>query len=366
MKANRMSARFARGLVVVSALTFACGAKDAIVDPAENVHASSQTADVVSKANAFLASLDTTQRTRITYAFDDAEERKRWSNFPPAVAKRGGIQMSELTDAQRTAAFALLESVLSPKGMEKVRNIMAADDAFKAQDHGGPPQGGPPHFKGPLFGHELYSIAILGTPSERNAWMLQFGGHHLALNITIAGDRGVLTPTLTGAQPASFEVNGKTVRPLGAESDKAFVLLDALDETQRAQAILKYRVSDLVLGPGHDGESVPPEGLKVSRMNAKQRALLLDVISEWAGIENEGYASARMNEIEAGFDDTWFAWSGATTHEPGKNGSAYYRIQGPRIFIEYAPQGLGGDLTMHVHTMFRDPTNDYGSGLAGK
>jgi hypothetical protein len=31
--------------------------------------------------------------------------------------------------------------------------------------------------------------------------MIQFGGHHLALNVTIAGEHGVLTPTLTGAQP---------------------------------------------------------------------------------------------------------------------------------------------------------------------
>jgi hypothetical protein len=28
--------------------------------------------------------------------------------------------------------------------------------------------------------------------------------------------------------------------------------------------------------------------------------------------------------------------------------------------IEYAPQPLGGDLSLHVHTMYRDPTNDYG------
>jgi hypothetical protein len=48
--------------------------------------------------------------------------------------------------------------------------------------------------------------------------MLQFGGHHLALNITIDGDKGVLTPTLTGAQPAKFTLNGKIVRPLGRTS----------------------------------------------------------------------------------------------------------------------------------------------------
>jgi hypothetical protein len=33
--------------------------------------------------------------------------------------------------------------------------------------------------------------------------MLQFGGHHLALNITIVGDRSILTPSLTGAQPGT-------------------------------------------------------------------------------------------------------------------------------------------------------------------
>jgi hypothetical protein len=46
--------------------------------------------------------------------------------------------------------------------------------------------------------------------------------------------------------------------------------------------------------------------------------------------------------------------------EPGK---AYFRIQGPTLVIEYAPQRLGGDVTMHLHSMFRDPTNDYGKKL---
>ena len=188
--------------------------------------------------------------------------------------------------------------------------------------------------------------------------MLQFGGHHLALNITMAAGRGVITPTLTGSQPATFTTaDGKTVRPLGAENDKGFALLNALDDSQRTQAILKYRVADLVLGPGHDGETILPEGLKASAMNESQRALLLDLISEWSGIVNDGFAAACTEEIKAGLDDTWFAWSGPNTPEPGKkNGTAYYRIQGPKLVIEFAPQGEED----HVHTMYRDPTNDYG------
>ena len=68
-------------------------------------------------------------------------------------------------------------------------------------------------------------------------WMLQFGGHHLTLNIAIAVRQGALTPTLTGAQPAAFKLNVKTIRPR-EESSKALALLRSLDEKQRGQAVL--------------------------------------------------------------------------------------------------------------------------------
>ena len=55
--------------------------------------------------------------------------------------------------------------------------------------------------------------------------------------------------------------------------------------------------------------------------------------------------------------EMWFAWSGPTE----KGGAAYFRVQGPTVVIEYAPQRLGGDPTKHIHTIYRDPTNDYGA-----
>jgi len=94
--------------------------------------------------------------------------------------------------------------------------------------------------------------------------------------------------------------------------------------------------------------------------------MLVGLIAEWADIESDSFAVTRMAEIKAGLDETWFAWSGPTTVDPGKNGSAYYRVQGPKLVIEYAPQKLGGDLTMHIHTIYRDPTNDYGRGMIKK
>lgn len=327
------------------------------------------TSRMVSAANHFLSTLDAKQRQAVLFSFDDQEQRKRWSNFPIAIVPRAGISLGEMNPTQRSAAMALIASALSPRGFEKVQQIMEGDEVLKNTDQGpggnaGPPPGAggppPPGNGGPMFGKDLYFIALLGTPSETKPWMLQFGGHHLALNITVAGEHGVLTPTLTGAQPALYTANGKTVRPLGQERDKGFALLSALDDNQRKKAILSYRLADLVLGPGQDGKMIQPEGLKASDMNEHQRAMLLDVVSEWAGIIHESAAAARMAEIKSGLNDTWFAWSGPTTVTPGRNITAYYRIQGPNLVIEYAPQRSGGDPAMHVHTMYRDPTNDYG------
>ncbi len=312
-----------------------------------SVNATAQTAKVVTAANAFLSTLDAKQRQTVQFAFDDETQRARWSNLPVQMVPRGGLSFGQLSQAQRSAALALLSSALSPKGFEKIQQIVDADETLKQNER-----------NNPMFGKDLYFISILGVPSEKDPWMFQFGGHHLGLNVTVSGARGILTPTLTGAQPAIYTSNGKTVRPLAGESDKAIALLNALDEGQSKQAILGFKLADLVLGPGRDGKTIQPEGLKASGMNEKQRAMLLDVISEWAGIVHESSAAARMAELKADINETWFAWSGPTTVTPGSNITAYYRIQGPHLVIEYAPQR--GDPVLHIHTMYRDPTNDYG------
>lgn len=343
MKAMPM--RAARGVCVAALICFAMNA----------AWAQTATPRIVGAAEAFLATLDPKQRQSVLFAFDDDKQRVRWSNLPVRMTPRAGLSMGELSAAQRTAAMALVSAALSRRGYAKVQEIMEADEMLKHNER-----------DNPMFGKDLFFISILGTPSAKDPWMLQFGGHHLALNVTIGGAQGILTPSLTAAQPAMYTVNGKTVRPLGQENDKAFALLNALDEGQRKEAILTYRVADLVLGPGQDGKTIQPEGLKASAMNDQQRAMLLGLISEWAGIVHDSAAEARMAEIKSGMGETWFAWSGPATVEPGKNGTSYYRIQGPKLVIEYAPQKLGGDPSMHIHTIYRDPTNDYGRKLTAK
>jgi hypothetical protein len=275
-----------------------------------------------------------------------------WSNYPVSDVPRPGLRLGSLNAAQREAAMKLLQALLSANGYEKVMEIMGSDQALKD---------GGTNFDS---GKDVYTLGIFGTPNEKTPWMVEFGGHHLALNIVIAGAQGALTPALTGAQPSVYQSNGKTVRVLAAENDKAFDLLNTFDEAQRKMAVLNYNIGDLVLGPGHDGEVIVPEGLKASAMTAKQKDMLTDLIAQWAGIINDAYVRDRMKEIKAGIEDTYFAWSGPLTHQPGKNGSSYYRIQGPRVIIEFSPQGVGGDPTMHVHTIYRDPLNNYGNAFS--
>ena len=317
--------------------------------------AQSPTTRIVTAANAFLATLDAQQKQGAQFAFNDDQQRARWSNLPVAMSRPAGLSLHDLSAAQRAAAMNLVSSALSRRGMEKVLEIVEGDEVLKVNER-----------NNPLFGKDLYFISILGTPSTTTPWMLQFGGHHLALNVTIVGEHGVLTPSLTAAQPALYTINGQSVRPLGQENDKAFALLAALDASQRARAILNFRVADLVLGPGQDGKTIQPEGLKASAMNPQQRTMLLELISEWTGIVHEAAAAARLAEIRTTLDDTWFAWSGPTSVEPGHNGTSYYRIQGPTLVIEYAPQTMGGDASMHIHTIYRDPANDYGRKLTRK
>jgi hypothetical protein len=303
---------------------------------------------VVVAANAFLATLSPAERTRCTFGFA-SNQRSGWSNLPTGAFQRNGLRLGDMTAQQRGAALKLVAAALSGEGYQKVTDIMNGDEVLRNGRGAG--RGG-----GARFGLDEYYIALLGTPSANAAWMIQFGGHHLAINVTIVGPNSVMTPSLPAAQPAKYTLNGQTIRPLGRENDKGFALINALNAEQRKHAILNYEVKDLVLGPGADGKVIQPEGILASELDAGQQTMLLDVAHEWVGILNDEAAAAKMAEIKANLPRTWFAWSGST-----KNGSlAYYRIQGPTLVIEYAPQQ--GDLD-HIHTIYRDPTNDYGAKL---
>lgn len=336
------------GMVFASATTGAASRRTQVAAAAQR--------RAVAAADAFLATLDPAKRAKAHIELN-AKTRTVWSNLPTGVAmqtgatERNGLKLGDMTAAQEKAAMALLAAALSREGYEKATAIVDADEVLEQRS--APTRKGDSRVR---FGRKEYYVAILGKPSADSPWMLQFGGHHLAINVTFAGSSQVLTPTHTGAQPASYSIEGSNIRPLGDENDKAFALINSLTPEQRKQAILGVEVRNLVLGPGEDGKMIAPEGIKGSALTAAQRAQLLELIGEWVRIVGDEASAAKMADANANVSETYFAWAGSTTNGSG----AYFRIQGPTVFIEYAPQGNPAS-TDHIHTIYRDPTNDYAS-----
>ena len=313
------------------------------------------TARAVTAAEAFLATLDQGQRAKANIDLNE-KTRTVWSNLPSGATlqvgatERNGLKLGDMKPDQEKAALALVASTLSRDGFQKAMAIVDADQVLETQS--APSRAATSRTR---FGRAEFYVAILGKPSTTDPWIIQFGGHHLAINVTLAGRENVLAPTHTGTQPASYSVDGRTIRPLGDENDKAFALVNALDADQQKQAILSYEVRNLVLGPGADGKTIAPEGLRASSFTPAQRTMLVDLVREWVDILGDEAAAAKMKEVQAGLAETYFAWAGPTTNGKG----AYFRIQGPALLIEYAPQGQADNNTNHIHTIYRDPTNDY-------
>jgi len=347
-------------LSVLFVLTSSAGSAQRAPQPSAKP-AADATANIVSAARALVATLDEAGKAKVQFPFE-GPQRTRWSNLPTGIFERQGLRMGDLTPPQRAAVTKLLQAALSADGYRKVMEIVRGDEILRGNSGQGDGRGGggrgPGGGRGLNFGEAEYYLSFLGTPSTTTPWMLQFGGHHLAINLTLVGTQASMTPSLPAAQPATYTFEGREIRPLGKENDKAFALVNALDPTLRDQAILKYNVSDLVLGPGQDGRVIQPEGLRASSMTPAQQDMLLELVREWSGIMNDAFAGPRMTDIRANLAQTYFAWSGPTT-----NGSvAYFRVQGPTLVIEYAPQKS----VDHIHTIYRDPTNDYGAKLVSK
>ena len=312
--------------------------------------ADAQTEAIVAAAEAFLGTLTPEQRAAAVFPFKDNAQRSNWSNFPDGPVQRAGVMRGDMTEAQLAALDALLSTALSEEGLLNVRYQLAAEETL---DEG---PGGQAR-----FGDEYYYVSFLGEPSTTEPWMLQFGGHHLAINATVFGPDVSFSPMLTGGEPLSITYGGQPVYITADETAAAQAFMDSLSDEQRGVAIRGEEPINLLLGPGEYGTVIAPEGIAGRDLTEVQRALLLDVIEARLGFANADDFAAKMEVVRAGLDDTWFGWWGPT----GTLGAAYFRVTGPTLVMEYSPQDLDGDPTDHAHNMYRDPANDYGVAWIG-
>ena len=303
-------------------------------------------ANVVDAAEALLQELSDSQREQLLFSFDDEQQQRHWSNLPTRIFFRSGLSMGDLNETQKNAVLLLLKATLSEHGFQQIVDNINGDEVLRGLDSGGRL----------VFGEDEYYISLLGEPSISTPWMWQFGGHHLGINATIVGDQITLSPSLTGGQPVDYILDGKQVRQLAGDEDKAFALIDALSAEQLEEAVVSDRLADLAYGP--EARNIQPrqEGINAGDLDASQQALLLDLIEERVGLLNDTHTQMAMDEIAKELSSTFFAWFGPTA----RGAAATFRIQGPSVIIEYAPQRMGGDATDHIHAMYRDPSNDYG------
>jgi hypothetical protein len=314
------------------------------------------TAPVVQAAAAFLQSLSADQRRATTFAADDVEWR-RWNNIHRAA--RSGVGFKEMSEPQREAAFRMLAAGLSAKGLQKTRNIMRLNQTIAEMTK---------RFE--EYGEWLYHLTVMGEPHATEPWGWQLEGHHLIVNYFVLGDQVVMTPTFMGSEPVVAEAGQYAgTRVLQDEQEKGLTLMQSLSADQQQKALIepgRKIVNKSQAQAFRDNLQLAHAGIKASDLNAKQRALLLEVVGEYVGNMGEGHAKVRMEEIRAHLDDTSFGWIGET----GAEGVFYYRIQSPVILIEFdhqTPVALPGPREanrQHVHTVVRTPNgNDYGKDL---
>ena len=97
----------------------------------------------------------------------------------------------------------------------------------------------------------------------------QFGGHHLAIKMTVAGQRSTLSPTFVGVEPARYTTAGGTVAPLAEHRAAGLAIMNALDDMQRGQALASARPSRGALtGAGKDGFVPEVDGIAAGVWNA--------------------------------------------------------------------------------------------------
>lgn len=364
-----VSALLAGGLLLGGCTTDAPSTSSATTSASSSVSSSittedaSTTATTISSsaeaAQAFLATLSDEQREQVTYDYDDETKTTSWSNFPVTFVDRAGVNLADLSDEQRAAAMKVLEALLSDEGYATVTGIMGGDEYL--------------HEKSSSTEESLgqYYIAFFGDPSDSSAWEIQFGGHHLGINATLDGaaDEITFAPTHLGIQPAVYtDSDGNEVQPFDGIYTTAFAFYDSLTDEQKATLYQGSTVANMVCAPGSTCDYPTGTGISGADLTDEQKKLLLDVIANWVGLSDEETTSEALAEIEATLDETYINWSGATVYDMTQGDGIYFQISGPDVYIEFAAQqgSAGADVEGvttsgwgHVHTIYRDPGNDY-------
>ena len=206
-----------------------------------------------------------------------------------------------------------------------------------------------------------YWVAMFGEPVRGKPWAWLLTGHHLGATFTCAGGRVAAAPLFLGAQPLEDLTGpyaGFTV--LSHEGLRGLDLVSSLHPEQARVAVLSTEpgFSDVLTGVGRRDSLSRFEGLPAGDLDPPQQRLLHALVDEYVRNADFDAAERHLDAIQrAGLDQLHFSWRGPTNDI---RSPFYYRIHGPRLIIEFAVQEPN-----HIHTIMRDPQNDYGMDWLG-
>jgi len=367
----------------------------------DNVRARAVARRMAEAAGAWLDGLDPQQRQVATGAVpgDDVSdaERRRWFYTP---TDHGGLTFHAQRPAQQRATMRLVASGLSTPAYVTVATILGLENVLD-------------HVEGFVtrFDRErgrdpgLYYLRVFGEPGERGAWGWRFGGHHVSLNnLVVDGAVVATTPCFLGADPATSPLLGGAVnRPLARVEDLARDIVRSLTPELAARAVLLDRApSDLVTAnrtavtpgdrvvplagiwrderfpdpaeqaklqalsdaideaagygdPDHAAVeySTVPKGVAAAELDAEQRTMLRALLGTYLDRVPSEVSPLGRYDDDAALDAVHIAWAGPTA--PGA--PHYYRLQGPRLLVEWDNTQRGAN---HAHSVWRDPEADFG------
>ncbi len=328
----------------------------------------SDVASVVAAAVAFRSTLTDEQRAKLDLPFT-REVATMWSNLPVGLVPRRGVRLGDLDGAQTKRARALIAAATSSCGRKLVNELRLADDLIAPLDRD--PQ---MHMD---WGAGNYFIAFLGAPSASAPWELQFGGHHISLNLTFNGHLPSATPMFFGAEPVKFTTpDGKAHAPMQRQSMAMGALANAL--AVHPDAHLSGTFTDVVKGVviireegkppsgGYDtgypfAWDTTDRGMLVGKLAPDEQKLVREAIESYASLPGDALSYPLIATYEMALGETYVGVAGG--NDLAKSGM-YVRIDGPRIWMEFIVQdGVAFPDIPHYHALWRDKLADYGGEL---
>lgn len=328
------------------------------VYPDSCTSAGSNTASVVAAANAFAATLSSSQQATLNVAYT-LNNARQWSNLPAALVKRNGVAFADMTAAQQAAAKTLIDSALSSIGSKLHADIRVADNQLLTLGA-----------NSSQYGDGGYYIVFVGTPSTSSKWLLQLTGHHLTYNIAYNSSYKSPTPEFVAVEPnLAFTYNGVTYDPLLAQRTAIGNLGAALAAYPAAK--LSGSFDDVLFGAngtgGIDGtlpKAYPTgasnRGVLYGALSAADQALVKAAILAYVNTQTGEIADALSSSYlsDSALAQTYAAYATDTSISTKGN---YFRIDGPRVWIEWTVQnGIVVRNGIHPHSIWRDKVADYG------